>query len=72
MVGNGDVVLSWLLGCETNMTARLAGDFVATFAEGLGELATIKIPWELHEAMTSSRTKWRRINLGRSRSSKWH
>jgi hypothetical protein len=51
------------------MTARPMGDPATEPGERLGKFAAGKVAREFHNAMTSSRTWWRRIILGLASSS---
>jgi hypothetical protein len=69
VVGDSDVVLAIFLGCEPHMASSLSRHDVPKLTQGFGELIGIQVAGQFHEAMTSSRTMWRRINRGRSASS---
>jgi hypothetical protein len=64
VVGHRDVVLPAFGRGEPDVAARLARDAVAEDLERLRQLAPREAPRELHAEITSSRTKWRRINFG--------
>lgn len=49
---------------EPDMATRLAGDSVSDSRERLGKRGARKVAWDLQAAITSSRTKCRRISLG--------
>lgn len=58
-------------GGQAEVAARLAVDLVAVAPEEGGELSAGEVTGELQAGMTSSFTRWRRMSLGRSASSKW-
>ena len=57
---------------ETDMTAGLTALFVPESTEPGSKRVPAQIAGKPHTAITSSRTKWSRIILGRSSGSKWH
>lgn len=68
--GNRDVMLSRRSSGEPDMAIRLPTDPITKTSEQFRSLQTEKISRQPHAAMTSSRTKCKRITLGRSASSK--
>ena len=72
VVRDGDVVLAIALGRVTHVRAALTGAFVTKRTEGLAKFGTGDVPRKFHRARTSSRTKCRRMILGRDGgSAKW-
>ena len=69
VVRNGDMVFTTLLCREAHVTTCLAGDLVSIPLQPPGQIAPREISWYPHAAITSSRTKCRRIILGTSSSS---
>jgi hypothetical protein len=63
------MVFARLLGCEAHMTTGLPRDLVTVSLQPRGKFTTREVSWYPHAAITSSRTKWRRISLGTSSSS---
>ena len=69
MVGDRQVAFPPALSGQPDMTARPMGNPVTEPGERLGKFAAGKVARESHNAMTSSRTWWRRIILGLASSS---
>src|SRR5437016_13303317 len=73
MTWDGDVMNpSPDLRGRTKVAPRLPGDVIPVPLERPCELVPAQIAGELHTAMSSSFTRWRRIMRGRSASSKCH
>src|ERR1039458_2693591 len=66
-----DMMLAAHKSGQPRVTARLPGCFVAQFSQRFRQVRAREVTRDLHTAMTSSRTKCRRIILGRAASSKW-
>src|ERR1017187_3867738 len=58
------------LSGQPDAAACLASLFITQCCEGLLEIGARPMPRHSHTAMSSSRTKWRRMILGRDSSSK--
>lgn len=70
MLGNREMMLTMLVGGESEVTACLAGHRVAELAKGLSEITSGQIAGKPHTAITSSRTWCRRTTFGACPSSK--
>ena len=66
---NRDVMFATLMGGQAHMASGLTGDLISDDSEGSDEIIAAQSARQSHTAMTSSRTKWSRINLGRCASS---
>ena len=64
MVGDGDVMLDGAIAGQPDMATGLARRLVAKFLEGFGQRHPAYRAGQLHNAITSSLTKWRRIIFG--------
>lgn len=62
--GNGEVVFALQLGGEAQMAPCLPRDRVPIHGESPGKILTGQIARQLHAAITSSRTRWRRNTVG--------
>ena len=57
---------------QPQVASCLSSLLVTELAELVGKIIAAQVAGQLHTAMISSRTKWSRMSLGRSPSSKWH
>ena len=57
---------------QPQVVSCLSSLLVTELAELVGKIIAAQVAGQLHTAMISSRTKWSRMSLGRSPSSKWH
>ena len=64
VAGDRDVMLSGPVGRESPVAACLPSGLVAQLREGIGEVVPREVSGDLHTAMSSSRTKWRRTIFG--------
>ena len=67
---DSEVVLAYLLCGEPEMAPGLTGHLVTQSRQDPGQFLPRYIPREPHTAMSSSLTKWSRMTLGLSLSSK--
>jgi hypothetical protein len=72
VVRDRHVVLASPLGGEPDVASRLPVDHVAQSRQGPGQVTSGDVPGEPQAEITSSRTRWSRMALGRDASSgKW-